>query len=177
MGSVVIDGAAGGGSVSADSPGDWNAEDGVTTQLDSAETLVNRGVVDPLDEGYSPPDRAPRVRVPTQEEEARGERLDDYLAAELPDVGSDDPDGPVGEEDAEGDRIWPEDHERGDDRIAGPGAKRSGRLVHNDDNGFDRITDDMTAGDVGIDGGAASAEEAAMHVFDPGDDDQDDLED
>lgn len=164
------------------STGDWNADDGVTTQLDVADTLIDRGVADPLDEGYSPPDRAPSVRIPTAEEEANGERLADYLAAELPDVGSGDAPGPVGEEDADGAREWPEDHERGDERIAGPGARRAGRLVHaDDDGGFDRVRDDITAGDVGIDGGAASAEEAAMHVFDPDeedfDSDEEELED
>ena len=160
------------------SSGDWNADDGVTTQLDAADTLIDRGVDDPLDEGYSPPDRASGVRVPTAEEEAKGESLADYLAAELPDVGADGLSGPVGERDAEGDREWPEDHERGDERIAGPGGRRAGRLVHaDDDGGFDRVRDDVTAGDVGIDGGAASAEEAAMHIFDPDDEDEDDLED
>lgn len=154
--------------------GDWNAEDGVTTQLDPADTLIDRGVSDPLDEGYSPPDREPHVRIPTLEEEAEGERLDDYLAAELPDVGAGDPDRPAGGRDAEGERVWPEDHERGDERIAGPGGRRAGRLVHPDDSGFGHTSDDMTAGDVGIDGGAASAEEAAMHVFDPDYDDEDD---
>jgi hypothetical protein len=157
--------------------GDWNADDGVTTQLDPADTLIDRGVCDPLDEGYSPPDREPRVRIPTAQEGASGERLADYLAAELPDVGYHDPAGPVGEEDAEGDRVWPEDHERGDERIAGPGFRRSGRLVHADDRGFGRVSDDLTAGDVGIDGAAASAEEAAMHVFDPDEDDEDDEDD
>jgi hypothetical protein len=156
--------------------GDWNAEDGVTTQLDPADTLIDRGISDPLDEGYSPPDRAPRIRIPTPQEGASGERLADYLAAELPDVGVDDSEGQVGEEDEDGERIWPEDHERGDERIAGPGFRRSGRLVHADDRGFGRVSDDLTAGDVGIDGAAASAEEAAMHVFDPADDTDDDLD-
>lgn len=148
--------------------GDWNADDGVTTQLDPADTLDDRGVSDPLDEGYSPPDREPRVHIPTAEEQRQGEHLDDYLAAELPDIGTDDRTGPVG------DQI-----DGADDWIAGPGGRRAGRLVHaDDDGGFDRIRDDMVAGDVGIDGGAASAEEAAMHIVDPDDgEDLDDLED
>ena len=147
--------------MSAPDAGDWNAEDGVTAQLDTADTLVDRGVKDPLDEGFSPPDFEPKVRVPTAEEERDGCSLDELLAAEVPEVGSD------------GVREWPEDHEWGDEAVAGPGGFRAGRLIHGDDGGYGGISDDMTAGDVGIDGGGASAEEAAMHVFDP-DEAQDD---
>ena len=43
------------------------------------------------------------------------------------------------------------------------GARRAGRLVGLGEN---------IGSDVGIDGGAASAEEAAMHVIDPVDDDE-----
>ncbi len=38
-----------------------------------------------------------------------------------------------------------------------------------------RDESDVIAEDIGIDGGAASAEEAAMHIIDP--DDEDDLDD
>ena len=44
------------------------------------------------------------------------------------------------------------------------GDDRSGRLVSPDEGAHADTEKDLVAGDVGIDGGAASAEEAAMHV-------------
>jgi hypothetical protein len=48
---------------------------------------------------------------------------------------------------------------------------RAGRLVAEDEGAHPDDEEDLVATDVGIDGGAASAEEAAMHVVD--DDDTD----
>ena len=49
------------------------------------------------------------------------------------------------------------------------GDFRAGRLVEPDEGAHEDAEKDMIATDVGIDGGAASAEEAAMHVVeDPG---------
>ena len=64
--------------------------DGVAEQLSLEDSLLDRGIDDVLDEGYSPPDREPGVRVPTEAEEARGSSLNDLLAAEEPDVWNDE---------------------------------------------------------------------------------------
>lgn len=104
--------------------------DGVATQLTEDDTLDDTGVEDPLDRGYSPPDREPAVHIPTTAEEAsRGETLDERLAEERDDVA----DNAAGSRD----------------------TSRVGRLYS--------AGDPLTAEDAGIDGAAASAEEAAMH--------------
>ena len=142
------------GDIDETEPGsDTRGLEGVTEQLDESDTLMNRGVADPLDEGYSPPDREPSIDVPTESEEERGESLDHRLASEVPEVGADDEDDgnlfdEVGEE---------------------VGGARSGRLVEESD-GLEDDEKDLFAEDVGIDGAAASAEEAAVHVIDPDDD-------
>jgi hypothetical protein len=88
----------------------------------------------------------------TGEEESRGESLDQLLAEEEPDD-VDDPDA-----------VWEdEDEPNGDDRES---QARAGRLVAPDEGAHDDAETDSVAQDVGIDGGAASAEEAAVHVTD-----------
>lgn len=133
-----------------DSTGRENdAADGVSVQLDTADTLLDRGLVDGLDEGYSPPDREPSVRVPTESEEEQGLSLDELLAAEEPEVGG----RPSANLFAEyGDEV---------------GGARAGRLVDGDEGGEVDTDKDLWAGDIGIDGAGASAEEAAVHIIDP----------
>lgn len=46
------------------------------------------------------------------------------------------------------------------------GDRRAGRLVAGDEGRTDGVEQDVVGVDVGIDGAAASAEEAAMHVID-----------
>jgi hypothetical protein len=61
-----------------------------------------------------------------------------------------------------------------EDDVAGPAFERktrAGRLVADDDGTGGDDEDELIAHDVGIDAGAASAEEAAIHVDDPNDDD------
>jgi hypothetical protein len=120
---------------------------GDAIQLDTAETLIGDPNSDPLDAGYIPPDRPFAVdRWGTTAEEMReGEPLDMRLAAEEPE------DFPV---DPFGRRI---------------DADRAGRLVEDDEGAHEDRTAEMAATDVGIDGGAASAEEAAVHVYDEAD--------
>lgn len=117
------------------SSGDYTDED--DDQLTQEDMLIDRGVDDLLDEGYSPPDewREPRDN----------ETLDELLAEEEPDPAMqlDSVDGP--------DEQW------GEDEV---GDQRSGRLVAGEQDG------ELLAGDVGIDGSAASAEEAAVHIVD-----------
>jgi hypothetical protein len=87
----------------------------------------------------------------TADEERSGESLDQLLAEEEPDVS---PDAPWTDEDDPSD----------DDR---PGEPRSGRLVAPDEGGAREDAErDVYALDVGVDGGAASAEEAAVHLTD-----------
>lgn len=123
-------------------------------QLQSDDTLVDRGVDDVLDEGYTTPEHwsPAQGHGNTAAEQHSRETLDQRVAQEVPD---DDPDRPVPR--------WNPD---GDDREVG--GKRAGRLVDTDDGGIHG--DHMEAEEVGIDGGAAPAEEAAVHVIDPAED-------
>lgn len=128
-----------------------------TGLLDVEDTLENDGVDDPLDRGWSPPERpwaVERADV-TAAERQQGETLDQRLAEELPDVVAPDGDG-IG--DAEG-----TDGELLDNEV---GAMRSGRLVAPDEGAHEDEESALVATDVGIDGAAASAEEAAMHIVD-----------
>ena len=130
-------------------------ESEVLDQLQPDDTLVDRGVDDVLDEGYSPPEKyGPGEGFGTTADEAlEGETLEQRVAQEEPDV---DPYGDVDPEDY--------DSEVGD--------QRSGRLVDPDE-GLGEDTEKALVGDeVGIDGAAASAEEAAVHVVE---DDPDDI--
>lgn len=143
-----------------DGPIDFDAQDNrdeseALDQLQPDDTLVDRGVDDVLDEGYSPPEKwsAGEGFGTTPDEALEGETLDQRVAQEVPDV---DPYADV-------------DPEVYDDEV---GDERSGRLVAPDE-GLGEDTEKALVGDdVGIDGAAASAEEAAVHVVD---DDLDDL--
>ncbi|MDT9696825.1 DUF5709 domain-containing protein [Streptomyces sp. P17] len=125
--------------------------------LDAEDTLDNDGVGDPLDRGWSPPERPWAVERSgvTAAERHQGETLDQRLAEELPDLETPDGDG-LG--DCEG-----TDGELLDNEV---GAARSGRLVAPDEGAHEDEESALVATDVGIDGAAASAEEAAMHIVD-----------
>ena len=118
-------------------------------QLQPDDTLVDRGVDDVLDEGYSPAESyGPGEGFgSTAEETAQGENLDQRLAQEEPDA------DPYADEEAEA----PID----DDQV---GDARSGRLVDPDEGSGEDTEKDLVGNDVGIDGAAASAEEAAVHT-------------
>ena len=122
-------------------------------QISQEDTLVDRGVDDVLDEGYSPPERRPASHdVGTTAEEMRhGETWDQRLAQEEPDLDS-----------SALPTTGDEDEPRTYGEEAGP---RAGRLVAPDEGAHEDAEKDEVAVDVGIDGGAASAEEAAMHVI------------
>ncbi|SEE84443.1 hypothetical protein SAMN05216489_08570 [Streptomyces sp. 3213] len=125
--------------------------------LDAEDTLVADGVEDPLDRGWSPPDRpwaVERADV-TAAERQHGETLDQRLAEEIPDLAVPDGDGLGDSEDTDGELL---DIEVGD--------IRSGRLVAPDEGAHEDEESGLIATDVGIDGAAASAEEAAMHIVD-----------
>lgn len=133
--------------------------------LDAEDTLLTDGVSDPLDRGWSPPDRPWAVERSgvTATERLHGETLDQRLAEELPDVTASDGDG-IG--DCAGTDGEPLDNE--------VGTTRSGRLVAPDEGAHEDEESGLIATDVGIDGAAASAEEAAMHIVD---EDAEDAED
>lgn len=115
--------------------------------LEPADTLIDRGVKDVLDEGYSPAERPSDFST-------EHEALDARLSRELPETTDDDGDGLGDTTDTDGELY--------DDEV---GVVRSGRLVAQDD-GVDADTDAyLYARDVGIDGAAASSEEAAVHVI------------
>ncbi|NUR59549.1 MAG: hypothetical protein HOV87_12910 [Catenulispora sp.] len=123
-------------------------------QLEAQDSQV--GGADPLETGYSPPERPLGMR-----EELT---LDERLAEEVPDVGADagrDGDGLGDLAEGEGEPL--------DDQV---GDARSGRLVAPDEGAHPDREQDLVAEDVGIDGGAASAEEAAVHVVDDQPEDQ-----
>ncbi|RVU22438.1 hypothetical protein EOT10_22715 [Streptomyces antnestii] len=123
--------------------------------LDTEDTLMGGGVTDPLDEGYSPPERPWGVEHTgvTCTEQRLGETLDERLSEEVPDVSLPEGDG-IGD-------VWDTDGEPLDDEV---GEARSGRLVAPGEGVREDDDSDLFAEDVGIDGAAASAEEAAMHL-------------
>jgi hypothetical protein len=98
------------------------------------------GGEDPLETGYSPPERPLGMR-----EELT---LDQRLAEEVPEA---DPERAEDAEDLQDGQV---------------GTERSGRLVAPDEGAHADLEKALVAEDVGLDGGAASAEEAAVHVVD-----------
>lgn len=132
--------------------------------MEPEDSLVDRGVDQALDEGYSPPERPYGVEDTgtTAREQHDGESLEERLSRESPD--DEEPSGDEAE-DAEdvGDDIGDASDTDGEVLDPEAGEYRSGRLVAPDEGAHG--TDDGVSGeDIGIDGGAASAEEAAVHV-------------
>jgi hypothetical protein len=135
--------------------------------LDASDTLAGPPGDDPLDRGVATPEHwsAP-IRSGEQE---TGESLDQQLAEEEPDFDAED----YGDEFDDLDENEPE----GDIRRAlledGPDL-RAGRLVTENEDGEEFSGEDLIARDAGIDSGASTAEEAAVHVLDEEDDSGDD---
>jgi hypothetical protein len=139
---------------------------------DAYDTLDGNPGDDPLDTGVITPERwSSAIRYgTTAEEEERGESLDQLLAEEEPDPALD-----LNDEDDEDYADVAGDDEAGDEDADGllldEPAPRAGRLVAEDEGAHVSAEPDLVARDVGIDSGAATAEEAAVHVVD--DDDYD----
>lgn len=139
---------------------------------DAYDTLDGEPGDDPLDTGVITPERwSSAIRYgTTAEEEERGESLDQLLAEEEPDPALD-----LDDEDDEDYADVAGDDEAGDEDVDGllldEPAPRAGRLVAEDEGAHVSAEPDLVARDVGIDSGAATAEEAAVHVVD--DDDYD----
>ena len=123
---------------------------------DTGDSLVDdRGLAEPLDEGYSPPEKwsAAEGFGNTPLEESMGETLEQRVAQEVP-----APDSYAAAEAGAS-----PDEDLASDQV---GDQRAGRLVAPDAGTGEDVEADLVAEDVGIDGAAASAEEAAVHVVD-----------
>ena len=129
---------------------DYSVDD--EDQPSNVEDLGDPDVEDALDRGYSPPEKwsAAQGFGNTPYEEATGESLDQRVAQEEP-----EPD-PYDAAERTEDEDVSDDGEVGD--------QRAGRLVDPDAGVGEDTESDLVADDVGIDGAAASAEEAAVHV-------------
>jgi hypothetical protein len=121
-------------------------------QPGNIEDLGDGDVADELDRGYSPPERysAGQGYGNTPWEEEHRETIDQRLGQEEPDA---DPYAETSD-DVDDDEL--DDGEVGD--------VRAGRLVDPDQGAGEDEEKDLVGDDVGIDGAAASAEEAAMHI-------------
>jgi len=114
------------------------------------------GVSDVLAAGWSPAERPWAVDDwgVTEWEERTGESLDGRLGRELPDGRADEGDGLGDASDTDGELL--------DEEV---GGSRAGRLAETE-TAWGDVREQFYAVDVGIDGAAASAEEAAIHLVD-----------
>ncbi len=132
---------------------------------DSTDSLIGAPGDDPLDRGVVPPERwSAGIRYGvTEQEQEQGESLDQLLAEE-------EPDDTLDYEDDEDDE---DDEDLGDEDVDGllldDGPDPRARLVAEDEGAHPDDEEDLVATDVGIDGGAATAEEAAVHVVEEDD--------
>ena len=137
--------------MSEDGYADQSSGEDNVEQLQPADTLIDRGVDDVLDEGYIAPDNWSPAQGfgNTPAEMRQRENLDMRVKQEEP------------EAEAPDDSPW---NPEGESREVG--SVRAGRLVDTGERDHESV-----AFSVGIAGGAASAEEAAMHVITLEDDD------
>ncbi len=144
-------------------------------QLQPEDTLEQEDVDDVLDRGYSPPEElhGSLAHGVTAEEQGRDETIEERIHQEVPDptsaYGAPDNESGLDEERVGGDdpdAIDAEDDWLGDGEV---GDQRAGRLVAPDEGLGSDDEKDLVGEDVGIDGAAASAEEAAVHVIGEGD--------
>ncbi|QNS02862.1 DUF5709 domain-containing protein [Streptomyces xanthii] len=135
-------------------PTGGNEEQEDAAALDLQNAVDERTYDDMVDEGYSPPEKPLGVtkKGTTAAEQREGETLDERLRQER---GEQEPPTGDGVGDLPGGEGEPVDPEAGD--------RRSGRLVAPDEGAHPDATKESAAADRGIDGGAAGAEEAAVH--------------
>ena len=139
---------------------------------DSTDTLDGAPGDDPLDRGVVPPERwSAGIRYGvTAEEQEEGESLDQLLAEEEPDDALELTEDELEDDDED----LEDDEDAGDEDVDGlllddGPDPRAGRLVAEDEGAHPDEEEDLVASDVGIDGGAATAEEAAVHVVEEDD--------
>ena len=140
----------------------YSVDDETQPQGTQDSLTDDRGLAEPLDEGYSPPEKwsAGQKWGNTPLEEELGETLDMRLAQEVP-----EPD-PYEQAEAEAELGEHTDDDIIDDAPGDEvGVDRAGRLVEPDEGVRTDVEGDATAEDVGIDGAGAGAEEAAVHVI------------
>ena len=134
---------------------------------DASDTLDGQPGDDPLDAGVIPPQHwTSAIRYGTTgAEQEDGESLDQLLAEEDPDDNVDE-DGDPADTAADPDAA----DEDLDGLLLDDGPDpRAGRLVAEDEDSDLDADGDLVAHDAGIDGGASTAEEAAMHVVESDD--------
>jgi len=131
----------------------YSVDDEDQPQGDGDSLVDSRGLDQPLDEGYSPPEKWSVAEGfgNTPYEEEVGETLDQRIAQEEPEP---DP------------YVEAELREAQEDVSGEVGSERAGRLVDEDEGAHPDREADAIATDVGIDGAASTAEEAAVHVID-----------
>jgi len=129
----------------------YSVDDEDQPQGDGDSLVDSRGLEEPLDEGYSPPEKwsVAEGYGNTPYEEETGESLDQRLAQEEPEP---DP--------------YAEAADESEDVGGEVGNRRAGRLVDEDEGLGPDEESELIGEDVGIDGAGASAEEAAVHVVD-----------
>jgi hypothetical protein len=146
----------------------YSVDDETQPQGEGDSLVDDRGLAEPLDEGYSPPEKwsAAQGYGNTPLEESQGESLEQRTDQEVP-----EPDPyEVADEEAERGDLAPlvaEDSTDGEAvqaDVEGQDGQRAGRLVAEDEGVRTDTEKDLVATDVGIDGAAAGAEEAAVHV-------------
>ena len=145
----------------------YSVDDETQPQSTGDSLVDDERLPEPLDEGYSPPEKwsAAQGFGNTPLEESLGESLDQRVEQEVP-----EPD-PYEVADAEAERgdlapLVAEETADGGEITADVDGERAGRLVAQDEGVRTDTEKDLVATDVGIDGAAASAEEAAVHVVD-----------
>ena len=136
----------------SDTDDDSRSEQLDQDQFQPSDALLDSPVGDALDEGYSPPENySVETRIGDRE------TLDQRLAEEVP-----EPDPYAVDEPAEENLTVRDELENLDDGEVGD--LRAGRLTDPNHGIGPDVDKDLVGEDVGIDGGAASAEEAAVHI-------------
>ncbi len=137
----------------SDTDDDSRSEQLDQDQFQPSDALLDSPVGDALDEGYSPPENySVETRIGDRE------TLDQRLAEEIP-----EPDPyVVPEEPVETNLTVRDELENLDDGEVG--GERAGRLMDPNEGIGPDVDKDLIGEDVGIDGAAATAEEAAMHI-------------
>ena len=143
--------------------------------LDGTDTLDGNPGDDPLDRGIVPPERWSAGVRDALAGEDNVESLDDLLAEEEPDITDEDDD--EWDENETDDEVVRLERDDVPDPRAGRLAATEADVYGEGDDVLAVQDGELLASDTGIDGGGATAEEAAVHVIDDPADDEDEDED
>jgi len=151
-----------GGAVDNESYHGYSVDDETQPQSTGDSLVDDERDVDPMEEGWNPPEKwsVAQGYGNTPLEEELGETLDQRVAQEIPE--------PDPYQQAESEEIDPETGELIDPDAADAevGDARAGRLVEPNAGVGEDEERTLIGDDAGIDGAAATAEEAAVHVID-----------